>query len=162
MVGQQPVRPIDRCGETAVPRIAAEARTGQHVHSSTQMGEDLGRSHRPSPCGGELDRQRHAIEMTAQGDDGRQLLVGDRRSGVARTLEKQAHRVAVGVGSVGVRHSERAENDEGLVREVEGGAARGEHGWRLAGIEKVGDGVGCGGSDVLAVVDDQEHRPVRR
>ena len=32
------------------------------------------------------------------------------------------------VGSVGVRHSERAENDEGLGREVERGAARGEHG----------------------------------
>ena len=55
--GQEPVRPLDRRREAAVPLIAPEPRPGEDVDTFAQPPEDLSGLHRAGLRGGQLQRE---------------------------------------------------------------------------------------------------------
>jgi len=74
--GEQPVGPVDRRGQALVPGLHGPGTAGQQP-PVVQPLRHLGRAHRPHPRGGELDRQRQAVDaVTDLGHGGLARQVG--------------------------------------------------------------------------------------
>ncbi len=149
-LGQQPVGPVDRGGEALVAGLRATGAAGEQVPVVEAAGH-LRRAHRPHPRGGQLDRERQAVEPAADlGDRALDLAVGvEVRPGGAGTLHEQR-------GGVGGGH--RGQRPDLLALDAERLAARGEHddagAVRHHAIEQPRRGV----EHVLAVVQHEQQR----
>ena len=98
-----------------MPDRPAVARPLQYVDALTEPGHDLVEAHRSEAGGGELDRQRHAVESTADLPDHVQVVVVDGHAGVSGSLTEQLHRPARGVDHARQRQGERRQRDDRLV-----------------------------------------------
>src|SRR5581483_11327548 len=95
VVVQQVMAPPDHCPQGTVALIPAPA-AGQQPRGVVERGEQPGGTQRGTPCRGELDGQRHAVQPCADfGDDrrvggeggvGGQRAVGEQRDGVEHVL----------------------------------------------------------------------------
>jgi hypothetical protein len=123
------------------PRPAAE-----RAEARVEVGEDLGRRHHADACGGQLDRQRQAVEPLAQRGDRRRLFVGrdEPRVALPRALDEQPVRV---VGS------ERVQPPHGFPGQAAGLAARGQDAHPLARAEQRRRELGAAVDHVLAAPD---------
>ena len=73
--GQQRVRPVDRGAQGLLAAHRRARAAGQQAEPVVQAVEDLGQRQRAHPRGGQLDRQRHAVEPAADLGDGRGVVV---------------------------------------------------------------------------------------
>ena len=78
--GAQPVGPVDRRPQRLLARHRAAPRAGQHREVGVEALGQLGQRQRPRADGGEFERERHAVEPSADSDHVGQRRVGDRES----------------------------------------------------------------------------------
>ncbi len=159
--GELRVRPLDRRPQAAVPRRTTEPGAGEGVEVA-EPGEDLRRRHHTGAGGRHLERQRQPVERPAQLAHGRQLISAQLDPGVAGALEEQSYRRHLRIDAGRARHRQRSQHDERLARDGERRATRRQHRRRRAGLDQLGDRVRGAVEDVLAVVDDDQRRLVRR
>jgi hypothetical protein len=136
-----PHRPVVRRRESSAP--------AQRPEPGLQTREDLCRGHHADPGGGQLDRQRQAIEPRAQlGDRRVRLLAGhELRPPLPRPLDEQP---------ICILRPERFQPPDRLPADTERFAARGHDPNAAARSEQSGGQLGAGGHHVLAVVQDQQ------
>ncbi len=121
---QQPVAPVDRCGEPAVACRPGSAAPGQQVQLRElvfQPGQDVAQRERADVAGHEFDGERQAVEAPA--DLGHQMAVAamERESrGVARgAVDEEPYRLGPQEGchivsGVGRRQGQLADPEHGL------------------------------------------------
>jgi hypothetical protein len=163
-LGQQVVAPVDGRPEGALPRLGrprAAGEQGEPVdHALGQLAHRQGRD----PRGGELDRERHAVEVPADLRDGGGVVVGqpEVRERVPGAVDEQrdggAGRAARGV--TGRRDRERVDRALHLPARRQRLPARGEDAQVRTALEEALDQERAGVDQVFAVVEHQEHRPV--
>ena len=160
----QVVAPADGVTERPVAGVAALAAARQYRQPAVEPLVDpvgqLGQRQRPQPHGGQLDRQRHAVEPTAQPDHVGPVRVVEREPGQhgGRPEGKQLDGVGRPLsGGVVTGQAEPGEDVAALAGHVQRLAAGGEH----RDLARLGDdGLGeerAGVDDVLAGVEDQQH-----
>ena len=151
VVAQQPGAPLDGRlhGALALGQVACAAGE-QRQRVVEPVDHRLGRQDARTG-GGELERERRAVERSADRVDGRRVLVGHREVGLdgPGPLHEQ-------VGGHG--RGKRAEVDALLAADPQQDPARGEHGDR-GGPEQRTERRG-GVDDLLDVVEHQQHATV--
>jgi hypothetical protein len=151
---EQPERPLHRGAQRLVTSPRGTAPVREETEPLVEPTEDGRRAHRGGARGGELDREREAVEPAAELVDGLAILRGHlepvtRRGGA---IDEQLRRRLDG---------ERANRVGGLAVDGETLLAGGEHrDVRAAAYELVDDPRGDV-HDVLAVVEHEEQAPVR-
>ena len=133
-----------------VARAAFEQRqrVGEPLH-------ELAGVEQPDPPGGELDRERQAVEPAAQLGHRLRVLIAEAevRSPLARAVDEQFDRV---------RHGQRRDREALLAAQPQRFTARGQHVQPRAGLDELAE-QRAGFEDVLEVVDHQQGlRPPRR
>ena len=149
------VAPLDRGAQAAMALDPPEPGTAPQVEVA-EAGQHVPGSHGPAAGGGDLDGQGHAVERGAQGAHGVEAVLVDLDGGRSRTFEEQAHGRDVRIDGAGSGQHQRAEDDERLAGQADGGAAGGEHAWRCARRKERVHRLGHAVEDVLAVVEDDE------
>ena len=93
-VVEQVPAPVDDRAERLMPRHRGAASAGQQPEPVIEAGRDLLRGHGAQPGRGELDRERHAVESTADPGYGGRVDFGDLELGEdgAGSLDQQADR----------------------------------------------------------------------
>ena len=101
---EQVVGPADRVVHRPVARVAAAAHRLQQPEALVEPAGDLGDAERPRPGRGQLDRERDAVEPSADLDDDRcgPGVEHERGIGGAGPLDEQRHRGDRGGLGVGV------------------------------------------------------------
>mgnify|MGYP007135457263 CR=1 FL=1 len=163
LVRQQVIAPVHRRAERVVPRQVGAARVGQEAKAIVEPIGDLIDRQGLEPRGGELDRQRDAVETAADPRQSRGVLRRHRKRGInrGRALRKQPHRLARHQGRPG-RHDGRRRHREGgdvkrlLLRHGQRLAARCQDAHGRARFEDRANEVRGGGADVFATVEDQQ------
>ena len=156
---QQVVGPVDRGAERLMTNACDPPATREEP--KVEVSGDLTRAHCRDACGGELDRQRDAVEAPAHRHDVASIGVVDREVGLhcPGPLREQAHCVTnVGRRAAGVvvGKSQRRDHEDLLAADVEPLAAGREHPHsRTSGFDR-GDEAGHRGQHVLAIVEDQQ------
>ena len=149
------VAPLDRGAQAAMALDPPEPGTAPQVEVA-EAGQHVPGSHGPAAGGGDLDGQGHAVERGAQGAHGVEAVIVDLDGGRSRPFEEQAHGRDVRIDRPGSGQHQRAEDDERLAGQADGGAAGGEDAWRFARREERVHRLGHAVEDVLAVVEDDE------
>jgi hypothetical protein len=154
----QAVGPLDRGPQGLVPRRAAAPRAGQHGEPGLKALGQLGRRQRPHPHGGELDRERDAVEPPAEPDHVGTVRVGDGEAGQRRggAIGEQLDRVARRGVAAGPRHRQRAQPQHLLAGNVQRLPARRQDRDFVRRPQQLRGELRAGGSDVLAGVEDQQ------
>ena len=133
-----------------MPGAGAAAADRQHPDPGLQLADQLGERQRAQPHGGELDRERDAVEPLAQPHDVRPVLRRDGEPGDyrRRALGEQVRRVILG--------GQREQREGMLPLGVERLPAGGQQGHPGRGAQHgVGEG-GAGVDQVLARVEDEQ------
>ena len=165
---EQVVTPLERRLERLLPRRRRAAAGAEEPEAVVEpLGHRSG-PERAEPAGGELERERQAVEPEADARDVRRVLLVERESrrGRRRALDEQPHRLVVEeIGRrerllrVGDRQRRHAEHD--LAADAERLAARREHGQPRRGAEDRVDERSARPEQVLAVVQDEQQRARR-
>lgn len=163
-VGQEPVAPVQRRLQRLLPRRRGALALPEQIEAFVEQCGRLLQSVGLDPAGGELDRQRHAVELAADpGDDrGIGIVERDLRAAGHGTFEEELKR-GIGLrgsrGQPGIvrRNGERRQSVDLLALDAQGLAARGEDMDMRCGVKDFGCQRRCGGDDVLAIVEDQQH-----
>ena len=130
----------------------AAGSAGEHREQVVEALGELGRGQYPHPRGGQLDRQRQAVQTTADLPDGVRVAFADleRWPHQLGSLLEEPHRV---------RPGQRRDRPAALALHAQRLAAGGEDGQgRAAGQEPFGEVCHRGGQ-VLAVVQHDQHGP---
>ena len=160
---EEVVGPSDRLGHAAVARRAAKSRPIEHVGAVPEAFGDLGRTHRAGARGGDLQRQREAVQPPAQLHDGIEVGPLDAHAGLAGALQEQLDGgPGLRVGRADVRHLEGRQRDHGFAGQLQRRPAGGQHRRLLADLEDASDGAGRRLQQVLAVVDEEQHLAIAR
>ena len=158
--------PFDGSGEGLLA-TRSRRRTGcQEPKAITQPAAELGDGEDGGAGGGQLDRQRHAIESTDDFDEHRQLVVRHLEVGstLRRPLEEQSnrlagqHRVCRDFSRLG--NVERRNLKHVLSGQSEPLPARRQHTDSRSRGENVVDAVRAFVEDLLAVVEDEQRSPI--
>ncbi|GAA2640289.1 hypothetical protein GCM10010411_95690 [Actinomadura fulvescens] len=124
--------PVDDSAERPVPWQCGAAAAGEQPEPVTETARDLCRGQRPQPGRRQLDGERDAVELAADGHDVRRRRVVHREAGADRggAVGEQPHRrvpqrfARVGAGG---RQRERRNGAQHLAGDAEGLAARRQH-----------------------------------
>ena len=143
VVGEEQVVAPGQCrGERAAPLGAAPGGVGEEREPVVEPPPDLGHAEHPRAGGGQLDREREAVERAAERQDvraGARGPVGARR--------EQGDGVVVG---------QRSQREGQLALDAERPLAGGEHPHARRGVEHVGHRIADGVDQVLAVVQHEQ------
>jgi hypothetical protein len=160
--GGEAVAPVDLLVQVPLPGRPA-AQPGQRARFATEAVGDLGEGEGSHPGRGELDPQRQTVHGRADAGERRAVRPVDlgRLTPGPGPFEEQRDRRArrERVGGVGDGQRERSQLLEHLAVDSQGLAARGEHRDRRRGLDECLDGGRDSLDDLLAVVQQQEHRP---
>ena len=169
-LGQQVEAPVDRRPQRPVPRQRRAAAAGQEPEPVVEASRDLGGRQRADPRGGQLDRQRDAIQPAADLRDrvrvgGGQLearlrpLAPGRRTGAPRRNSRDRREIRR--PRVQVRQRHRGHRDAGSRPEMPSASrlvartcSRGQRRSSSSAISTTGS------MQVLAVVEDQQQLAV--
>lgn len=159
---EQVVAPGDRVAERALALRQVAGSAGQQREAALQAGEHRLRSQQLDPRGCQLDRQREAVQASADVGDGEGVLIGqaearpNRRGALAEQGDGRVRRQLPGerAGS-GLGEAQRRDRKLVLAAQVEHGAARDEHLEAGRGPEQIGHD-GGGGEDLLEVVQQEQ------
>ena len=165
---EQVVAPLERRLERLLPRRRRAAAGAEEPEAVVEpLGHRRG-AERAEPPGGELDRERQAVEAEADARDVRRVLLVERESrrGRRRALDEQPHRLVVEeIGRrerllrIGDRQRRHAEHD--LAADAQRLAARREHRQPRRGPQDRVDERCARPEQVLAVVEDEQQRARR-
>ena len=146
---EQFVAPRDRRLQRALSIGTAAGRVTQQGEPVVESSPDLVDRHRPRPGGRELDCEGEPVERATHGLDGRPGIVrhDERGSMRGRSLCEQQHRVGEGQWCEGV---------DRLAVESERQLAGAQHTNPRCSRDQVGDEVGDGVHDLLAIVEDEQ------
>ena len=147
---EQVMAPLDRGRERLLAFGRAAGAPHEQREAVVEPALDLARRQGPQPRGGELERQRHAVQPLAHPAQG--LLVGrvqrEPRANLAAALEEERERVVV---------AERGHVPDGFAGDAERLAAGREHGDLRAGLQQRPRDLRGSVEHVLAVVQaDQQ------
>jgi hypothetical protein len=168
---QQVVAPPDHRAQRLVPGQGGAAPLGQEAEAVVQASGDLLRGQSGHPRGGQLDRERYAVEPPADLDDARGVPLGQVEAGqrAPRPLDEQprglgALRVrprvhAVGARAARLRHAQRRHPPPRLAGNAEGLAAGCQDPEAGAAPEKRVRERGARVDEVLAVVEHEQEPP---
>ena len=139
-------------------RHAAAPRAGQHGEPGLEPLGQLGQRQRPHPDRGKLDRERDAVEPSAEPDHGGPVRVGDGEPGQRRrgALGEQLDRVARRRVAADPGHRQRAEPQYLLAGDVQRLPARRQDRDFVRRSQQPRRELRAGGGDVLAGVEDQQ------
>ena len=146
---EQFVAPRDRCLQRALSIGTAAGRVTQQGEPVVESSPDLVDRHRSRPGGRELDCEGEPVERATHGLDGRPGIVrhDERGSMRGRSLCEQQHRVGEGQWCEGV---------DCLAVESERQLAGAQHTNPRCSRDQLGDEVGDGVHDLLAIVEDEQ------
>ena len=161
LVEQVPA-PVDHRAQRLVARQRRTAAAGEQPEPVVQAAGDLRRGHRAQAGGGQLDRQRHAVEPAADGEHRAEVgLDGEAGPHGGAPVGQQAYGRIVehfldGDARVVVRERQRRHRPQRLPRDAERLAAGGEDAHaRAVGQDAVGE-PGARVDQVLAVVQHDQ------
>ncbi|HEY7296057.1 MAG TPA: hypothetical protein VH916_13515, partial [Dehalococcoidia bacterium] len=83
-LAQQAVAPGDRLAQGALAGRCVARATGEHIEAMVEPGTQRRGWQHPHPRGGQLDRERHAVEAAAHLRDRGRVLLGDLEVGLQR------------------------------------------------------------------------------
>ncbi|MGY4299652.1 hypothetical protein ACVWXN_007747 [Bradyrhizobium sp. i1.4.4] len=163
-VGQEPVAPVQRRLQRLLPRRRGALALPEQIEAFVEQCGRLLQSVGLDPAGGELDRQRHAVELAADpcDDRGIDVIERDLRAAGHGTFEEELKR-GIGLrgsrGQPGIvrRNGERRQPVDLLALDTQGLAARGEDMDMGCGVKDFGCQRRRGGDDMLAIIQDQQH-----
>ena len=166
---QPVVAPFHRRGEGLLAREDGAGAAREEMEAIVELEGDALGGHLATTSGGELQRERDAIEAMADLRDRRGVRIGDheRRAGAARAIDEQADRLVLRQRGyrqdrLGRRSRQRTDPPRDLARNAERLAGSREH---LHGAvlcqERRGE-PGTRFDEVLTVVQHQERRSVRQ
>ncbi len=148
-----------------MPLDRSAAPAGEQAEPFVEALCDLGGRHHPDAGGGQLDRERDAVEAPADLRDRLQVLgrSGEAATGVGGAIEEEAHRFVLGQlfrAFVLVRNCERADRHEPFAVQPEALPTRREHSYAGASErERLHEARGRG-NEVLTVVQDEQDLPI--
>ena len=151
VLGKQVVAPGEGRGQRLLPSGEIVRAAAEHAQPLRQPLRKRPCRKRPHACGGELDRERQAVDPGADLANGVLVLV--------RQLEARLHRRRALLEELqrGIR-PERLHGEDVLTRQVQDGAAGDEHGQARRARQQL-DEDGSGRVEMLGVVDDEEQLP---
>ena len=163
-VGQQPVAPIERRLQGLLPRRRRARPDPQQGQALVEQGGGLLQAVGLDPPGGELDRERDAVELAADRDDDRGFRIGQLEVGAARrrALDEQPGRGKCLGGRGGERLAvrrtgERLEAVDVLAIDLERLATGREDVDLRSGLEQACDQHRDGIDEMLAGIEDQQN-----
>jgi hypothetical protein len=159
--GEQLPAPVDHRAKRALPVRCVPGSAGEQREAVVEPGQQLVDAERTHPSGGELQRERQAVQPPADGRDrGRGVGVQDEpRCGGRGSLREQphrargAHRVEIARGPWQLQWWDLPEH---LARHRERLPARGEDPQARCGPQQFAGERGDRVHDLLAVVEHQE------
>jgi hypothetical protein len=162
---EQCVRPVNRGSECLVTLHRRARPAGEETESLVDASRDLTRRHHAGAGGGQLDRERDAVEAAADLRDGGHVLVGrsEATARVPRPVHEELHGVARkerGRVRIVVVDVERSHHEEAFTAHAESFATGREHAHRRAGSEDRVDEPRRRHDQVLAVVEHEQELAV--
>ena len=140
---------------------ASAPRSREHLGAAREPVQERARPHDRGARGGELDRERHAVELAH--DLGDERGVGGREREAAAGALGAANEEGDGVGVLDrrgpVRQAERPELARGLAFEPEPLARRDQEPRLGRSLEPSPDGRGGVRAEVIEIVEEQQHLP---
>ncbi len=128
--GKQAVAPLQRAAQRLVPPQHRARAAGQHVETLAEPCPQPLDAQERHPGGGELQRERDAIQVATDVDHGGGVALAEREPRIGRPRrrdEELDRRVAPGRVGIGRRHRQRREAVHLLVDELERLLARHQH-----------------------------------
>jgi hypothetical protein len=164
-LGEQLIAPVQRRTQGAVARQRRTAAAAEQTEDVVQAPRDLLGGYHPDAGGGQLDRQRDAVEPAADLRDRGAVRLAEAEGGEhgARAVDEELHRLAGGQPLRGellrvVGERERGHQPGRLARNAERlAAARQQREARAAPQQRIGER-GAGVDQVLAVVEHEQKR----
>ena len=156
-----PERPVDRVPQRAVAGVDRGPAALQQVERGVEPGVEVGERQRPDPAGGQLQRQRQAVEAADDVGHHQRVVALEHQVGLAPAgmrQERGDRRDRGDVAPARLRHRQRAQPEDVLGGQAQGLARRGEHGQVGAAVDQRGGQLAGGVDDVLAVVEHQHGR----
>ncbi|WP_395243986.1 hypothetical protein ACGGZK_17970 [Agromyces sp. MMS24-K17] len=164
-LGHELHAPLDRAAHGAVPFGQVARAVGEQRQAPVEPFEQLGRRQHAGTRGGQLDRERHAVEGHAHPGDVDGVLGGELEVGLhgPHAVDEEPHRRGLQLaGPVddarGIGQGQRPELDAVLARDAQQAPAGDEHRDLGQLLEEVAEHR-ARADDLLEVVDEQEHPP---
>ena len=160
-VAQESVAPFDRPLEALLPGGCGAATADQQAEHVVEAGSDVYRSKHRAARGGQLDRQRDAVQLTAdvrdgRGVDGAQLEVAPRGT-CSRHEQLAGLRGAHGPSVVGDWQREGRDRPGNFARDTQRFATGRQHAQTRRSVQQALGDRGAALDDVLAVVQHEQH-----